>query len=327
MNTHHFAPLIPSDTRRFRALQQPDYSAWSHKSKYQMIEISTTNMLKRLRQIISIVNEETSKCSSSPLMSFTLSEKTTQQMLIDVKNGILCWKGVDVSFCLKQKSTFDEYNKTSMNWFNRNKAKLYGNHFFYPLVFIHILNFCNTLDATATKINLYLNILIRILTAKIRFPRTKEQPLLPNQTLMQPNKFKSAFVQYLSHFDIHHKPTHRDSLKCGKKRSNAISKSFVNSLYEIKNKMMDQNHQRFQHTRPSESGTEFRVEPTSDQDEWKQSSANQVHNQTDGGDGGRKPLCSVLVPIDDSVIEYQFLSFDPLFIKQNRLSLFISHSQ
>ena len=94
-------------------------------------------MIKRLNQIINIVSDETINC-----INFELTDKQISQFFNDVGNAIFNWKGVDLTFCSKQKRTFEEYNKTSMNWFNRNKAKIYGNYFFYPLIFHHILNVC-----------------------------------------------------------------------------------------------------------------------------------------------------------------------------------------
>lgn len=96
-------------------------------------------MIKRLNQILNIIKEELTNYDS---LDFKLSDKQIKQYFIDVRNAILSWKGVDMTFCAKKKRTFEEYNKTSMNWFNRNKAKVYGNSFFYPLIFIHILNVC-----------------------------------------------------------------------------------------------------------------------------------------------------------------------------------------
>ena len=93
------------------------------------------------------------------------------------------------------------------------------------------------------KIELFISILISILESKIKFPRTKEQPLLPNQTLMQPNKFKTIFIQFLNHFNVQFdannvSPTRLNKVyKNDKQRSNKISKLFIDSLYQIKHKM------------------------------------------------------------------------------------------
>eukprot|EP01084_Bolivina_argentea_P261171 441246_1 len=95
---------------------------WRQKCQTQMIKTSRINMIKRLNQITDIVIQQV-----STYMDFKLTQHITKQMFTDVQNSILSWKGVDLTFCSKQKTTFNEYNKTSMNWFNRNKAKIYGN--------------------------------------------------------------------------------------------------------------------------------------------------------------------------------------------------------
>ena len=95
------------------------------------------------------------------------------------------------------------------------------------------------------RIDLFISILISILISKIKFPRTKEQPLLPNQTLMQPNKFKTIFIQFLNHFNVQFdsnnvSPTRLNKVyKNDKQRSNKISKLFVSSLQEIKNNLFN----------------------------------------------------------------------------------------
>ena len=109
--------------------------------------------MKRLKQILIIVNEEISNYNHHGLNSqnyincnslneFILDQEDIIRMFKDVQDTIIGWKGVDIKSCEKQKSSFKLYSKTCLNWFNRNKAKIYGNHFFFPLIFIHILNVC-----------------------------------------------------------------------------------------------------------------------------------------------------------------------------------------
>lgn len=71
------------------------------------------------------------------------SEQNTMKRIIsDIENEIDSWKGVKLSLCKVKKTTFKQYKRTSTNWFNRNKAKIFGNHFFFPLIFKYILNVC-----------------------------------------------------------------------------------------------------------------------------------------------------------------------------------------
>ena len=104
--------------------------------------MSRGNMMKRMNQIISIVDKEITNNDTLTDNKLILKQESIHRMFRDVEQNIISWKGVDLNSCEKQKSSFKEYNKTCLNWFNRNKAKIYGTNFFYPLIFIHILNVC-----------------------------------------------------------------------------------------------------------------------------------------------------------------------------------------
>lgn len=49
---------------------------------------------------------------------------------------------------------------------------------------------------------LFIDIFERILNEPVQFPRTKLQPLLPHQALMQPNRFKKASEQFTLIYNI-----------------------------------------------------------------------------------------------------------------------------
>lgn len=70
---------------------------------------------------------------------FELDNNEKNKMLKCIQYEIDEWKGVATNQCKIQKKTFKEYQTTARNWFNRNKAKYYGNYLFYPLIFFHIL--------------------------------------------------------------------------------------------------------------------------------------------------------------------------------------------
>ena len=80
-------------------------------------------MLRRLQKIEEIVGEVTLS------NEFKISNKSKKQMIKQVENEILSWQGINFNFCKNQKRSYKEYEKTSINWFNRNKAKIYGNYF------------------------------------------------------------------------------------------------------------------------------------------------------------------------------------------------------
>lgn len=122
-------------------------------------------MAKRLSHIVDEVNNY-----HKLLGDFDISHAAIKRMFNDVDNAINSWQGVDMNSCKKSKTSFKAYKTTyviftqhqyiyficritknnhiynhiysATNWFNRNKAKIYGNYFFCPLIFKHILNVC-----------------------------------------------------------------------------------------------------------------------------------------------------------------------------------------
>lgn len=67
-----------------------------------------------------------------------MDDTERQKMWNGIANDIDSWKGVEITACTKQKTNYKSYAITSRNWWNRNKAKVYGNHFFYPIIFVYI---------------------------------------------------------------------------------------------------------------------------------------------------------------------------------------------
>ena len=63
---------------------------------------------------------------------------TLRRILLDIENEIDSWPGVELRLCKVKKTTFKQYKRTSTNWFNRNKAKIFGTNLFHILIFGHI---------------------------------------------------------------------------------------------------------------------------------------------------------------------------------------------
>ncbi len=94
-------------------------------------------MIARYKKIKSIIHKK------DKLKHFDIPSSEINRMLTDINNEIMSWKGVELHLCKVQKTTFKQYKRTATNWFNRNKAKIFGNHFFYPLIFKYVLNVCD----------------------------------------------------------------------------------------------------------------------------------------------------------------------------------------
>lgn len=91
-------------------------------------------MAKRLNQVLEIVNREI----PSSFDPFVVTKDAMKQMFQDVKNTILSWRGPSN---YKPTMSNTEITQSSIKWFNKHNAKIYGNFFFYP-IFIHILKVC-----------------------------------------------------------------------------------------------------------------------------------------------------------------------------------------
>ncbi len=98
-------------------------------------------MLARYNEIKSIIHEQPA------LKYFNVNPEEIKRMSLDIESAIITWKGVDLTLCQKKKETFKQYKRTCTNWYNRNKPKIFGNHFFYPLIFNHILKVCSILNS------------------------------------------------------------------------------------------------------------------------------------------------------------------------------------
>jgi len=164
------------------------------KSKQRLVQTSSKNMAKRLNEIIEIVRQST----PSSYDPFVIKKKNLKQMFYDLKNAILSWKG-DGFHHITEKG----YAQSSIQWFTKNSAKIYGNYFFYPL-FLHILNFCCNKNDTDNNMRmlLFVTIILKIFTSTISSIGNKRQPLLPINCIVLPNKFKKILKQFISYFHV-----------------------------------------------------------------------------------------------------------------------------
>lgn len=117
------------------------YAKWCSELKVELKQKSAVNVEQRMEKITSIINEVTrSRSSTAAFGPFVVSESESKAMLDRINNKIESWRGVEIEVCKnKQKKSFEAYQATARNWFNRNKAKIYGNHLFYDLIFRHTL--------------------------------------------------------------------------------------------------------------------------------------------------------------------------------------------
>ena len=197
------------------------------------------------------------------------------------------------------------------------------------------------------RVNTFVSILINIMNSKIKFNRTKEQPLIPNQSLMQPNKFKHTFREFLSSFGVGLQEIHLSSLrpnKSDKQRSNKIVGVYMDKLLEIQKQMTISKNiklfnlpfgisspNKFDFTSIIDTYNESEMNDSVDhQDKLSLSTLSDVSVLSEFDNISpiqpislqcptQSPIYSIFVPLSMSNIigiEYQFLSFHPLRIQQ-----------
>lgn len=101
------------------------------------------------------------------------------------------------------------------------------------------------------RMAVFIDILVDIFQSEIKFANTKSWPLLPYQTLMQRNLFKTECMEFIKHYDITWDATKisPDKVKHeyvrDKNRSQKIFESFTKCLLKIKNKLLNLNAMNF----------------------------------------------------------------------------------
>lgn len=119
-------------------LPYKQYPKWCDELKTQLKDKTKDNLFDRVKKIEFIVNKIIYSYSLKSV-EFKLNNIDKNKMLKCIQNEVDQWKGVEIDSCKIQKKTFKDYQTTARNWFNRNKAKFYGNFFFYPLIFHYVL--------------------------------------------------------------------------------------------------------------------------------------------------------------------------------------------
>ena len=91
-------------------------------------------MSRRSALVTSIVTEMARNWNENA-SSFLISSEFQESALNKLFTKFEEWSGVDIKACKNAVQNWGQYWDRADNWFNRNKAKIYGNHLFYPIVF------------------------------------------------------------------------------------------------------------------------------------------------------------------------------------------------
>eukprot|EP01084_Bolivina_argentea_P210469 358220_1 len=221
-------------------MKNNQYCQWRRECQNYITKSAKQNILARLNKIECIVNQH------GQIKNFKLPCDIKNKIVTDINNTILSWRGIEHESCKKIKKSLKEYKKTAVNWFNRNKSKIFGTYLFFPVIFGCVLQFCYQLQHlrdNTQKMIIFIEIFSSILKETIQFKKTKCQPIIPHQTLLVHNTFKSYCIQLVQHFDTIWDLADISPCKISnvyqkdKDRSKKTSDSFVKTLMNIHNKL------------------------------------------------------------------------------------------
>eukprot|EP01084_Bolivina_argentea_P154011 268493_1 len=229
-------PMYESSTKKYI------YLNWCLESKKELIKTAKNNLNKRITKFLSVTRH-----SNTQLKDFTISNAEITKIITGCCHAISSWNGVDIDACKQQKTSYKQYRITAINWFNRNKAKIFANYLFFPIIFNHLLNFIHDIKIENSnyttdqmKMCLFVETLLVIFDENINFARTKSQPLIPFQSLIQPNCFKSECKNFIQFYGIKWDQKHIIPAKINriyqkdKTRSKKIYDTFITSLNNLK---------------------------------------------------------------------------------------------
>lgn len=233
-----------------KQIGKQDYNKWAIECRSLLQLKARTNYFERVDKIVDIVNESCLKYNPSSL--FSIAYANSIEILGMINDKIVNWPGVSIKACKKKGKSKKEYISTANNWFNRNKAKIYGNYFYSRVIFGFALQYCrNTIEERYCYLA-FIDILDCILTTRIKYPKSRKQPLIQLQALMQPNSFKNLCLRLLKKFDIKWKVrliAKSQPMLAGvigrekdKDRAKRIHAAFLDCLLQIKQRLiMEQN--------------------------------------------------------------------------------------
>ena len=97
------------------------------------------------------------------------------------------------------------------------------------------------------RMAIFIEIFLNIFNETTSFKKTRSQPLLPNQTVIQPNKFREECRKFTSYYRSNVDLTDITPIKIGRQyqkdanRARKIAMSFINSFAAIKDKLLQDN--------------------------------------------------------------------------------------
>eukprot|EP01084_Bolivina_argentea_P313829 543517_1 len=182
------------------------YVIWTERAIKQMQSNAVNNITKRIPIMLAVVHE---KAKNITTLRLTITDTEQKEIVQHVRSEIATWNGIQIGTCKTEKSHYDDYSKTARNWFNRNKARIYGNHLFYAIIFVKIYPFLLSLSGISDtkKMVLFADILSGILHSTVQFRRTKAHPVIPYQTFTKANLFRSACFNLCQYYQVQWNPS------------------------------------------------------------------------------------------------------------------------
>ncbi len=104
---------------------------------------------------------------------------------------------------------------------------------------------------------LFIDVFLMIFEETIQFPKTKSQPLLPYQTVIQPNRFRKECKKFIKFYNAKIDFSEITPIKIGNeyqrdcKRSKKIADSFINGFISINNTLKQYKNNKYSIYKPS----------------------------------------------------------------------------
>jgi len=196
-------PSTPSpDTQRPDSVQKAQCAQWHRELVDEFVATTTTNICIRIKELDRII-QRNEYLSAKPTKFQPDWDPLLRRITVSVQPIIEEVTLVQLGQCRTVPDSKRNYKKVARNRLNRNKPKFLGNLVFGPIVFDALFDFCGA-HFGANKMAVFVSLIGDVLsrTAVVRFEQTRAQPLIPSNSLVLDNAFKTGCDLLLSQYHL-----------------------------------------------------------------------------------------------------------------------------
>lgn len=161
-------------------------------AKDKEIKLIGSRAAQRIELIEKIINDRLNKAS---IVLFYINDKDKKQIISNLMNHVANWNPGNHEMNNNKKS----YEKVRAFW-NHKKAEKLGTNLFAPILSLLYKHLIKCMVPSAKFLLLFIEIKCDLLQEKIKFPRTKNLPLICCSCFVKPNKFKTFCETFLRYF-------------------------------------------------------------------------------------------------------------------------------